>query len=183
MADTDPVSIYKSMVDGIDLSEHPGWENEARLTLKKLERIPSGERLHFITIPLSTWSQPINRLKDSAWAAHQPIQSHLGLPVTTPSEAMFARWKRRARELSMRIPAVFCPVPVSMKAIQWIWDHAQMRGIVMKPRTRQMRRSPRRIVQIRGLTCGLCRSLCSMKAVCLILKVLLLVLRRSSAAI
>lgn len=129
VADTDPVSIYKSMVDGIDLSEHPGWENEARLTLKKLERIPSGERLHFITIPLSTWSQPINRLKDSAWAAHQPIQSHLGLPVTTPSEAMFARWKRRARELSMRIPAVFCPVPVSMKAIQWIWDHAQMRGI------------------------------------------------------
>lgn len=129
VADTDPVSIYKSMVDGIDLEEHPGWENEAKLTLKKLERIPSGERLYFITIPLSTWSQPINRFKDAAWAAHQPIQSHLGLPVTTPSEDMFARWKRRARELSIRIPAVFNPVPVSMKAIQWIWDHAQMRGI------------------------------------------------------
>lgn len=129
IADTDPLSIIKSMTEGIHLPDYPGWVNETKLTMEKLENSPSGERMFFITFPLSTWSQPVNRVKDSVWAAHQPVQSHLGLPVVPPSDEMFGRWKRRARELSMRIPVAFNPVPVSMKAVQWIWDHAQMRGI------------------------------------------------------
>ena len=129
IADTDPLSIIKSMTEGIHLPDSPGWVNETNRMMEKLENNPSGERLYFITFPLSTWSQPVNRVKDSIWAAHQPVQSHLGLPVVPPPDEMFSRWKRRARELSMRIPAAFNPVPVSMKALQWIWDHAQMRGI------------------------------------------------------
>ena len=129
LADTDPSYVVNAMLDGVDVQQCPAWLNEVNLAMEKFEGSPSGERIYFLIAPLSGWMHPLQRFKEMAFVADQKLKLSMSIPICPPPKDLEEKWRQAARELSFRIPRFFNPKPASTQKVQWIFDHAQKRGL------------------------------------------------------
>ena len=127
-ASTDPVDIVDKMLAGVDISSSPGWAEECVLTLDMLEDIPLGERVYWLSIPISAGNWRAR--SRAAWRAGvEQFREQLALPRSVPSREEVASIMAIAEELEHRIPSDFLARPATVAEQVWIAMHSQQRGL------------------------------------------------------
>jgi hypothetical protein len=127
-ADLDPVVIVDQMLDGIDIAEHPGWAEEALLTLDSLAERPLGKREFWLSVPLraGNWK---NRANAIARIAETKTREAASLPVRPPSAQEISAAMQQAGRVEEALPAVFAPRRATVAEQVWIAVHSQNRGL------------------------------------------------------
>lgn len=131
MLSEDPVQVVERMIDGVDLSQTPGWVDECEATLDILDKIPMGERLHWLAVPLANTGR--DRWTTSARAAWRDFKDRLDMPVEHRAPADIQSRVQQAAQIESLIPRPFKPQRVSVAEQAWIANHAQRRGTLDEP--------------------------------------------------
>lgn len=127
-AATDPATVVGRMIDGITLSDCPDWAAECSATLDTLDQIPLGERIFFLSIPLTDTGA--RGMAGEAWrSAQTEVLDRLGFPRPGVPAAELQRRLEQARKVVTPIPPAFAPRPVSVAQHVWLALHAQQRGL------------------------------------------------------
>lgn len=129
-AGTDPVDIVDKMLAGVDISTAPGWAEECVLTLDALEEIPLGERVYWLSIPISAGNWRA-RARGTWRAGVEQFREQLALPRTLPSADEVTAILAIAQELEHRIPGDFRAQPATVAEQVWIALHSQHRGLAV----------------------------------------------------
>lgn len=122
-------AIVQRMLDGVDLTAHPEWEAEARLTLQALKtRDDLGGREYFLAVPLKA-SSVKSRIKASFNSVSTQIRDLLALPVQLMSKKDADPWHAAALQLKKTIPDPFHPTDATLAEMLWIHARNITRGI------------------------------------------------------
>lgn len=136
MLSEDPVQVVERMIDGVDLSQTPGWVQECEATLDALDEIPMGERYHWLAVPLANTGR--DRWTNAGRAAWRSFKDRLDVPLDQRSPGDVQARVVQAAQIESLIPAPFRPVPVTVAEQAWIANHAQRRGMLDEPVPAQM---------------------------------------------
>lgn len=127
-ADLDPVVIVNQMLDGIDITEHAGWAEEALLTLDSLAERPLGKREFWLAVPLRAggWK---SRARVAGRLVDTKTRELLSLPLLPPSKDEISAALNAAGKIEEALPAVFAPHRATVAEQVWIATHSQTRGL------------------------------------------------------
>lgn len=127
-ADLDPVVVVNAMLDGVDMTAHAGWAEEALLTLDHLTERPLGKREFWLSVPLRA-----GNLKNTALASmrrfDEAARELLVLPLRPPSTSEVQAALHAAAHIEEALPADFVPVRATAAEQVWILGHAHTRGL------------------------------------------------------
>lgn len=130
--DLDPYAVARRMIDGVDLDAHPDWERECEASLDTLAEFTPGERVFWLSVPLSSGS--VRERAMAAWSAAQvEVTDRLGLPRSAPPADTVASFRRRAELLEQDLPAFFEPKPATAAQMMWLHQHSLERGLSIDP--------------------------------------------------
>lgn len=127
-ADLDPVAIVNKMLDGVDVRDHPGWAEEALLTLDHLADRPLGKREFWLSVPLRTSSAKA-ALLNLARQGETSAREMLALPLRPPSRAEIHAAMQAAGKIEEALPTAFEPRRATVAEQVWIAVHSQTRGL------------------------------------------------------
>ena len=127
-ADLDPVVIVNQMLDGVDVTENPGWAEEALLTLDHLAERPLGKREFWISVPLRAGSWK-NRILTWLRSLESSVRESLSLPKRPPSAAEITAAMQAAGKIEEVLPAQLAPRRATVAEQVWIAAHSQTRGL------------------------------------------------------
>ena len=150
-ANLDPVAVVERMLEGVVIGEETkDWVDEVERTLDALSDVPMGERVFWLSVPMST----VN-IKDRAWsmlrAADAKVRDIGALPRVLPREAEVAAARRMANEIAQRIPAKFEATPVTPAENIWVALHHQQRGLsVDVPAPAPTASAPKKGIELAG---------------------------------
>lgn len=136
MLSEDPVQVVERMIDGIDLSQTPGWIEECEATLDLLDDIPMGERFHWLAVPLANTGR--SRWTSAGRSAWRDFKDRLDLPLERRSPGDVEHRVQQAAQIEALIPRPFKAQRVSAAEQAWIANHAQRRGMLDEPVPSQM---------------------------------------------
>lgn len=121
-------SVVAASVEGIDLDTHPDWAEESAARLDELDTFKLGERVYWLSIPLST-SSLTEKLKAAGHSTWTSLSDYVGLPRTDiPTDEIESR-AHQADRIIADIPAVFEPTPATPTQMVWLWNHCIRRGL------------------------------------------------------
>jgi len=127
-AGLNPAAIVERMIEGIDLDACPDWAAECAATLDTLDVIRPGQRIYWLSVPLSD-----NRASTSATgslrAAMDELRDSLALPRAGVPAKEIERRLEQSRRIAAAIPWVFRPQPATPAQMIWLDLHAQQRGL------------------------------------------------------
>lgn len=131
-ADLDPEVVVNAMLADVDIAEHPGWAEEALLTLDSLSERPLGKREFWISVPLRAGSW-----KNTALTGLRQLESSarelLSLPLRPPSKEEIRAAMLAAARIEEALPAAFEPTRATVAEQVWLAVHAQNRGLGLDP--------------------------------------------------
>lgn len=127
----DGAALVNAMLDGVDLSQAPGWAAECDATLDVLDTLPLGQRFYWLSLPLSNiggarWSAPTQ-------AAMANTLQLAGMGRPRPQRQEIQARLAQAAALQDVLPSPFDPTLVSVAEQVWIHTHAQHRGMAELP--------------------------------------------------
>lgn len=123
----DPEEVFKKMLSGIDVEEHPAWRAECEDRREWLDDFGIGERLFFLCVPLGKrWSLDRVKRAASSWMDRRRLQ--LGLNIIGISNDEKDACLRQAETIEGFIPAVFAPKKVTLAQQIWLEGHLLSRG-------------------------------------------------------
>ena len=131
MIPTDPVEIVDRMIQGLDLSQVPGWVAEVEATMDTLTELPLGKRQFWLAVPLS--NRGADRWREPLRAGAREVADMVGFPVARPVTRALVERAAQAAELEAMIPSPFAPVRVTPAEQAWLHNHACRRGMVDLP--------------------------------------------------
>lgn len=125
---TDPVAVVEAQIEGVDLDDCPDWALEAEANLDRLEGLPLGERVFYLSVPLAN---PGTKRWSASWDASMGrLRDGLQLPRTHRSAQEIRFRIEQARRLQAGIPSAFDPRRVTVAEQVWLAAHAQRRGML-----------------------------------------------------
>lgn len=131
-ATIDPTAIGEQMMDGIDESTCPDWEDEVQATVTMLleaEATP-GHRVHVLAVPLGGGG-PMDYLR-SAWMTNEiTLRDWAGLSRRAIRPTEVARRRTQAAQVLAGIPSKFTPTPLNRAQMAWVYDHVARRGLLV----------------------------------------------------
>lgn len=129
---TDPAAIVTNMLATAGAGEHPAWLAECQATLDSLEHIGLGQRVFYLSVPLTPPSA-MDRVGGPARASVDKVKRRLGLPPQLPSQDEIQRWLAQADRIASAIPSPFVPTPATPAQMVWLHEHMLRRGLWLDP--------------------------------------------------
>lgn len=127
-AGLNPAAIVERMIEGVDLDTCPDWAAECAATLDTLDVIRPGQRIYWLSVPLSD-GRSSTSLTGSFRAAADELRDSLALPRAGVPAKEIARRVEQSRKIAAAIPWVFKPVPATAAQMIWLDLHTQQRGL------------------------------------------------------
>lgn len=127
-AGLDPGVIVERMMTDIDPDECPGWVQECEATLDWLDSIGPGQRIYWLSVPLTNRS-PRDRVQAPLWAALAHGRDLAGLPALLPESEEVERRRQQAARVMEMVPGIFEPRPATPAQMVWLGQHAMHRGL------------------------------------------------------
>ena len=129
-ASLNSLAVVERMERGIDLNLHPAWNAECDATVDTLAAIRPGQRLYWLSIPLTSgsWREQATTGFKSAVEAGMEV---LGMPAAAVAADEVERRREQAERIVQAIPAPFSPVPATPAQMVWLWHHDIHRGLSM----------------------------------------------------
>lgn len=127
-ASLNPLAVVERMERGVDLGVHPAWNAECDATVDTLSDIRPGQRLYWLSIPLTSGSwreQAVTGLKSAFDAGVEMV----GMPSSAVPDDEVQRRREQADRIVQAIPAPFAPVPATPAQMIWLWHHDLRRGL------------------------------------------------------
>jgi len=124
----DPAAIVDRMIAGIDLNQHDQWARECDATWDTLEQLRPGDRVYWLSIPLSNrgWQGQLKAAKDAAMVS---LGDALSMPRGPLPAAELERRREQARKAVSDVPAIFEPTPATAAQMVWLHGHCASRGL------------------------------------------------------
>lgn len=124
----DPAEVVNAQIAGVNLEMCPMWAEEALENLTRLDELPLGQRVFYVSVPLanpgrSAWTGP-------GRAALSRIQDAAGLPRTRPSDLDIEMRRQQSQRIKEAIPAMFDPQEISVAEQVWMFSRHQSRGLL-----------------------------------------------------
>ncbi len=123
-------AVVGRMTEGVDLEQHPDWAAECVATLDTLDMYAPGQRVFWLSIPLTT-PKAFDQAKAAGHAAWTSFSDFIGLPRTSVSENEILERVQQADRIVADIPQVFEPKPATPAQMVWLWQHGAQRGLAM----------------------------------------------------
>jgi hypothetical protein len=124
----DASTVVARTVEGVDLEQHPGWEETAEAWLWRISGDEMYQRTHWLAVPLKAPS------RQAAWAGQlsatwTEIADLLGLTPVPVAEQEVAAYRQRARHLAATLASGPGLRPARPAEIVWMCRHAICRGL------------------------------------------------------
>ena len=123
-----PAAVVERMIEGVDLDACPDWAAECAATLDTLDAIGPGQRIFWLSVPLSD-TAGAGKVSGSWRAATDELRDVVGLPRAGIPAKEIERRVEQARKVAEAIPAPFRPHPATVAQMMWLDLHAQQRGL------------------------------------------------------
>ena len=124
----DPAAVVERMLASVDVATCPDWVAECEATMDSLDLIGPGQRIHWLSVPLSS-DRPADRFLEPWRAATADLRDRIGLPrAPIPVDEADRRLAQAAR-IAESIPSPFAPSPVTPAQMVWLHEHAIRRGL------------------------------------------------------
>ncbi len=121
-------AVVARMTEGVDLDVHADWAIECEATLDSIELYRPGQRVFYLSIPLTTTGLA-GQAKAATHAAWTSLSDFIGLPRTSVPEDEVRARIRQADLIVADIPAVFEARPATPAQMVWLWQHSMTRGL------------------------------------------------------
>ncbi|ABH00219.1 MULTISPECIES: ATP-binding protein [unclassified Rhodococcus (in: high G+C Gram-positive bacteria)] len=125
-------AVVSRMTEGVDLDAHPDWATECEATLDSIELYRPGQRIYWLSIPLTT-PKVVDQVKAAAHSAWTTLSDYIGLPRTAIDDDEIRARVRQANRIMADIPGVFDAQPATPAQMVWLWQHAMTRGLHVDP--------------------------------------------------
>lgn len=127
-AGLNPAAVVERMIEGIDLDQCPDWAEECAATLDTLDAIRPGQRIYWLSVPLSDGRGTTSVI--GSWrAAVDEVRDTLALPRAGVPAKEIARRVEQSRKIAQAIPWIFRPRPATAAQMIWLDLHTQQRGL------------------------------------------------------
>lgn len=127
-ADIEPEVIVNKMLEGVNITEHTGWAEEALLTVDALRERPLGTREYWLAVPLRS-GNVVEQLKAFRRTTEATTLDLLALGPRRPSEREIEDALQAAGRIEEAIPAAFQPTRATASEQLWMFGHAMQRGL------------------------------------------------------
>lgn len=130
----DPVSVARSMVEGINLDERPAWAETVENTLDMLQDVEMIDRTHWLSIPLSDGGSRAmtNELAAAASTFTHTVASTLGVAPPRIAASTLARMTQLAASYISKLHGLTLTPATEAQIVWWI-ARAARRGLAEPP--------------------------------------------------
>lgn len=127
-AGLDPAAVVDRMITGLDLDECPDWAGECQATLDTLDAVGPGQRVFWLSVPMS---DSRSRIRQPLQSATANLRDALALPKAAIPTSEIGDYLERAEKIRAAIPAPFRAQPATAAQMMWLHLHAQQRGLFL----------------------------------------------------
>ncbi|MBB1033315.1 hypothetical protein G6031_02790 [Dietzia sp. CQ4] len=127
-ASLNPLAVVERMERGINLDLHPAWDAECDATVDTLSGIRPGQRLYWLSIPLTSGTLREQMLTGFTSAVEAGAEK-LGVPASAVPREEVERRRDQADRIVQAIPSPFAPIPATPAQMVWLWHHDLHRGL------------------------------------------------------
>lgn len=120
--------VVQSMIDNVDLDDHPEWIEVADAALDWLGNLDLSERTHWLAVPLSADKQRLT-LRTGLDSALTSFTDALGIAPPAVTAVEVAAYEAKATRLQGQLAGEPDFRPATPAEVLWIFSHALCRGL------------------------------------------------------